>query len=374
MKYIVNLIRLALGVLFIFSGIIKMNDPMGFAFKLEEYFAEGVLNVPFFIPVALPFAIAIVIVEVLLGVWILIGHWQKLTLWGLTLMMVFFDFLTFYSAYFDKVTDCGCFGDAIPLTPWESFGKDVMLSVMIAILWLGRKHMKPLMPGKGSMLLITSLVVALSATFSSHVLHHLPVWDFRAYKPGTNVIEGMASAEELGLQGPVYESYFVLVNSDGNRVEVSGTDYIDEKWYEKTEWQIVEDLTYSLKIADGYEPPIHDFVIQLDGWDVTDSILALDQVNWLISFDMKQANSDALVAMVRHAAEERAEGKHWVFMTSNNEEDIAALFDEAGATLPASIMDGTALKTVVRSNPGVTEVDNAVIQRHWSHQDFLNSL
>ena len=374
MKYIVNLIRIALGALFIFSGVIKMNDPMGFGYKLEEYFAEGVLNLPFLIPVALPLAIAIVIVEVLLGVWVLLGHWQKLTLWGLTLMMLFFDFLTFYSAYFDKVTDCGCFGDAIPLTPWESFGKDVMLSAMIAILWIGRHYMKPLMPSRGRAILSTTVAIAISAIFTQHVLHHLPVWDFRAYKPGTDVIRGMSSAEELGLEGPVFETYYVMTTEEGEQAEVSGTAYIDEKWYEKEGWSIIEDLTYSRKIQDGYEPPIHDFVIQLDGWDVTDSVLGLDRVHWLISYDLNKAHRESMILLLQHAAERRDAGEHWIVMTANGAEEIQSWEEAAGVTLPWSVMDGTALKTVVRSNPGVTQVNRAVIQRHWSHRDYLNSL
>ena len=135
MKILVGISRIVVGILFIFSGLIKLNDPIGFSFKLQDYFAPGVLDLEFLIPYSLLLAIFIVIFEVLLGVMLLVGYLRKFTVWSLLLMIVFFTFLTFYSAYFNKVTDCGCFGDAIKLTPWESFTKDVILLVFILILF-----------------------------------------------------------------------------------------------------------------------------------------------------------------------------------------------------------------------------------------------
>ena len=131
MKYLVAFSRIFVGVLFIISGFIKLNDPVGFSFKLEEYFSQGVLDLPFLMPYALAISLFVVILEVLLGVMLLIGFRAKFTLWSLLLMIVFFTFLTFYSAYFNKVTDCGCFGDAVKLTPWETFYKNVVLIVLV---------------------------------------------------------------------------------------------------------------------------------------------------------------------------------------------------------------------------------------------------
>ncbi|MEO8934393.1 MAG: DoxX family protein, partial [Xanthomarina sp.] len=144
MKYIVNISRVLVGVLFIISGFVKLNDPLGFSYKLQEYFSVDVLNIPFLEPYALIISVFVVIFEVILGVFLLIGYKPKFTVWSLLGMIVFFTFLTFYSAYFEKVKDCGCFGDAIPLTPWESFTKDVILLVLILILFLGIKYIKPL--------------------------------------------------------------------------------------------------------------------------------------------------------------------------------------------------------------------------------------
>src|SRR5690554_2070396 len=202
MKYIVNISRILVGVLFIISGFVKLNDPLGFSYKLEEYFSADVLNITFLESYALSIAIFVVIFEVILGIFLLIGYKPKFTVWSLLLMIVFFTFLTFYSAYFNKVTDCGCFGDAIPLTPWESFSKDVVLLVLILILFIGRKYIKPLFSRNiNSILVFASLVFCLAITY--HVLQHLPIIDFRPYKIGANIQEGMTMPEDA--PKPIYE-------------------------------------------------------------------------------------------------------------------------------------------------------------------------
>jgi len=136
--------RIFVGILFIISGLIKLNDPVGFSYKLAEYFSETVFNIPFLVPYTLALALFLVILEVVLGVMLLIGYKTKFTIWSLLLLIVFFTFLTFYSAYFDVVKDCGCFGDALKLTPWESFTKDLVLLVFILILFFNMKLVKPL--------------------------------------------------------------------------------------------------------------------------------------------------------------------------------------------------------------------------------------
>ncbi|NDG53028.1 MAG: DoxX family protein, partial [Flavobacteriia bacterium] len=134
--------RVLVGSLFIVSGLIKANDSIGFSYKLEEYFASDVLNIPFLEPWALQLAILICVVEIVLGVAVLVGSKINLVSWFLLLMIIFFTFLTFYSAYFDKVTDCGCFGDALKFTPWQSFTKDVILFFFIAIIFLRKGHIR----------------------------------------------------------------------------------------------------------------------------------------------------------------------------------------------------------------------------------------
>ena len=190
---LVRITQLFVGGLFIFSGLVKMNDPVGFSFKLEEYFSEEVLNFPIFEPLALPLAILLVAVEVLLGLSLLMGIWKRFVLILLSAMIGFFTFLTFWSAYFNQVTDCGCFGDAIPLTPWESFYKDVVLCVLILILWIGKNQIFDSVPRVISKV-VMSLGLIFSIWFTYQVMNHLPSKDFRPYAEGLSIIEGMAPA------------------------------------------------------------------------------------------------------------------------------------------------------------------------------------
>ncbi len=349
-----------------------MNDPIGFSFKLEEYFGEDVLNLVFLQPLALSLAVFVVIYEVILGVTLLLGIWKRLTLTSLAAMMAFFTFLTFYSAYFDKVTDCGCFGDAIPLKPWESFGKDVILSILIAVLIFGRDSIQPILNFRLNRLVL-SMSIFLSVCFSYYVLNHLPIWDFRAYKPGTDVAQAMLSAEELGLKPPLYETYYTMSGPGGESLEISGTDYINKKMWEKKEFKIDPSKTSSKKISDGYEPPIHDFTISIDGMDRTKEFIA-GNVIWLIAYDFKKSNYDDLKRLTKELSEySEISGNKVVGMTSSSDEQILKLVNETSCSFPWAVMDGTALKTINRSNPGVTYLEDGIILKHLHYNDVVLS-
>src|SRR5690554_644563 len=259
MRVVVSAARIIVGLLFVISGLIKLNDPVGFSFKLEEYFSPEVLDLAFLMPFALHIAVLLVIFETLLGVMLLWGYKPKFTVWSLLLMIVFFTFLTFYSAYFNKVTDCGCFGDAIPLTPWESFSKDVVLLVLILILFIGRKYIKPLFSRNiNSILVFASLVFCLAITY--HVLQHLPIIDFRPYKIGANIQEGMTMPEDA--PKPIYEyKWRFNVNGKEEIITTNGS-------YPSIEGEFIDVDTKM--IQEGYTPPIHDFMIERDGEDFTD--------------------------------------------------------------------------------------------------------
>ncbi|MBT8180002.1 MAG: DoxX family protein, partial [Eudoraea sp.] len=247
MKHLVGISRVIVGILFIISGFIKLNDPVGFSFKLEEYFSQGVLDLPFLMPYALAISIFVVIFEVVLGVFLLMGYNKRFTLWSLLLMILFFTFLTFYSAYFNKVTDCGCFGDAIKLTPWESFTKDVILLGFILILYFGRRHIKPLF-SSGVRKIVALASVVLCIIYGNYVLNHLPVIDFRAYKIGANIEAGMEVPEDA--PKAVFEYAWKFDVNGEEKVLVTNGDYPDVAG----EFVGVE----TKEIQKGYEPPIHD--------------------------------------------------------------------------------------------------------------------
>ena len=251
MKIAVVISRIFVGVLFIISGLIKLNDPLGFSYKLQEYFSPDVLNIPFLEPYALMISVLVVVFEVVLGVFLLIGYKSKFTIWSLLLMIVFFSFLTFYSAYFDKVKDCGCFGDALKLTPWGSFTKDIVLLFFILILFFGMKHIKPIF-NKLNTTILALLSFILSFWFGYHVLMHLPVIDFRAYKIGANIIDGMKVPDDA--PKPVVEYYWKFnINGEEKMITTDGTYPSVEGDFISVDTKVIEE---------GYQPPVVDFSIE----------------------------------------------------------------------------------------------------------------
>ena len=187
MKVLAQISRVFVGILFIISGFIKANDPLGFSYKLDEYFQ--VFHMPWLSAVSLALAIGICAFEIGLGVALLLGAKMRFTAWSLLLMIVFFTFLTFYSWKFDVVKDCGCFGDALHLKPFESFMKDVILFVLILFIFIKRNEIKPLF-GE-SFYLAGVCRLCCFPHFSIYCYRHLPMIDFRPYAIGKSIPEGM---------------------------------------------------------------------------------------------------------------------------------------------------------------------------------------
>lgn len=370
MNWISQIARVLVGALFIFSGLIKLNDPMGFAFKLGDYFAPDVLNLPFLSDYTLSLALFIVILEVLLGVALLLGKWKNTTVWLLLLMIVFFTFLTFYSAFFNKVTDCGCFGDAIPLTPWQSFGKDVVLTVLIGIIFMNRKSIKaPFGPGPQNIVLALSLAGCIGLAY--YVLNHLPIKDFRPYAEGKSIVEGMKSAEELGLEATEYATIYTLKNSEtGETEKVSSDLYISENWWQKKEWEIVKDASETVILKEGYEPPIHDFSIDLGGVDVTEEVLEQERIFLLVAYNLEKSDASAYERMNTFALAAADADIPFLGLTSSLPSVVSEKSQAWNTRFSFATMDETTLKTIVRANPGVLLVENGVIVKKWHHQDL----
>ena len=370
MKHLTHLIRFLVGTLFIFSGLVKLNDPMGLSFKLHDYFAPDVLNMEWLNPFTLQLALFVIILEVLLGVALLLGYQKKGTLLLLSGMIVFFTFLTFYSAYFNKVTDCGCFGDAIPLTPWQSFYKDVILSVAILILWLGERHIQRLSQKRwieGTLLLC---LVACSLLANS-VLQHLPFKDFRPYAVGKSIKEGMMSAEERGLDPTEYGTIYTLKNDQTGELQVVDSKaYIEDEWWKRSEWVIQDELTEQKLIKKGYEPPIHDFEFMIDDEDRTEAYLSAPSALFIVSRKLETANADALGAIGELALECAANGIQVIAGSASSEETIAEYRSDHQWGFPVAMMDETTLKTVVRSNPGVLLLQEGKVVGKWAHVDL----
>jgi len=362
MKVIVAIVRIIVGVLFIISGLIKLNDPIGFSIKLSEYFSEEVLNLPFLNPFVLWLALFIVIYEVLLGVFLLIGFKTKFTLWSLLLMILFFTFLTFYSAHFNKVTDCGCFGDAIKLTPWESFRKDVILLVMILFLFTGMKHLKPIF-GKFGLKLLAILSFIGCIWFGYHVINHLPVIDFRPYKVGANLTDNMNIPEDAPKAIVEYSWKF-----DVNGVEKV---FVTNGSYPTVEGEFISVDTKMIK--EGYEPPIHDFTIERGGEDFTEQMLEEENLVIIVAYGLENAKDEGLVRLKKMSDEAIKRGYKVIGMTASGVENQLQIKSTYKLNFDFYFCDETALKTIVRSNPGILKLNKGtVIQKvHWNDIDDL---
>lgn len=362
MKGLVTFCRWFVGVLFIFSGLIKLNDPLGFSYKLDEYFSAAVLGLEFLQPFALPLAIFLVIFEVVLGIMLLIGFQRKFTIWSLLLMIGFFTFLTFYSAYFDKVTDCGCFGDAIPLVPWESFAKDVVLLVMILILFLNMDKWKPAFAkAKSSIIILVSTIICFIIAY--YVLMHLPILDFRAYKVGTDIEVAM---QEDPSQPDIY-GYDWYYTVDGKEEIITTDGQVPEgrPGYDKVETRIIQEAAL---------PKIHDFSIEKDGKDYTQEILDKEKVAFVMIYDVSKVEEGGMEKLASFITRAQVAGYEVIGLGANGIEQLEPLMESYDFSIPFYTTDGTQLKTAVRSTPAVMTIKKGVVagKSHWNDLESLS--
>jgi uncharacterized membrane protein YphA (DoxX/SURF4 family) len=312
MKVLVHISRILVGALFIFSGFVKLVDPIGSQYKFEEYFNQSVLDMEYLIPYALAFSIVLILAEIMLGVLLLLGYKAKATLWSLLGITTIFLFLTWYSAYYNKVTDCGCFGDAIKLTPWETFYKNVILIVLILWMLFRVKDIKNIFSAKVSQA-ITLLSFFSFLYITYHVLLHLPIIDFRPYAIGKNIQEGMR-----------YKN-------------------------------------------DGEISEIHDFYLEGAQSDLAPEILAKEKVLLVIVHTLDTNGFKSIKEITEKAIKEG----YIVYGASASFTDKLILAKEK-YKLPFDFLfsDGTTLKTMIRANPGLMMLHKGTITGKWNWSDI----
>ena len=350
MQVIKEFARYAVGALFIFSGIIKVNDPVGTAIKLEEYFQVFASDIaPFFdwfVPAALFLSVFLSVLEVVLGVALIIGYRLKITAWILLAMIVFFTFLTFYSAYFNKVTDCGCFGDAIKLTPWQSFYKDIILLVLILVIFWKRDHFKPWVGSIFREVKIIGTAVFMTG-FAIYAITHLPFIDFRAYKIGNHLPTLMKNSEPL--------KYVYIMKKDGETFEFE--TYPSEEGYEYVEARLTNPEA-AAKITD------------LNVWqgndDYTDQLLTGNKL--IIIIHQLEKTSLKKIDRIRNLTYDNSRFDTWI-LTSSGYEKFEAFRHKHQLAAPYFFADATVLKTMVRSNPGVVLLQNGTVLDKWHYNN-----
>jgi uncharacterized membrane protein YphA (DoxX/SURF4 family) len=429
-KWLTHLTRLAVGGLFIFSGFIKANDPVGFSYKLEEYFdvfgqgfscdmkvvSDGKTGIPcedeafrneqekkkqaaleakraidpnyvepqpptppvssfkplweFFAHHSLFFAIFICGFEIALGIFLLLGLQVRWTLFLLLAMIVFFSFLTFYSACCNKVTSCGCFGDAIKLTPWESFWKDLILLILIAVLYVGEQHIKPLFKNTIVMAGIAGIGLFASFAFPVYTWRHMPVIDFRPYAIGTNLYEASKNKDPkiTGCTTDSVAYYFYYKKIGSNIIDTigPGEDFPDSTWDYY--------CRYDKKIRTGNcKATVLDFHLgdPESGADYTDSILQMKGVQFfLVMYDLSKTDYSVMPQVNKFYEAAAKNGTPFNGLSNVQMDSVMVYRTKTKASYPMLTVDGTALKTVLRSNPGLVMLKDGVVVGMWHSNDF----
>lgn len=344
-------IRFIVGGLFIFSGLIKVNDPVGTAIKLEEYFDVFSNDIAgFFIylkPLALELGIFLVVLEVALGIMLILGVKSRFTVWALALMILFFTFLTFYSAYFNKVTDCGCFGDAIKLTPWESFYKDLILLVLISILFLFQMDLAKTSPKWARVVTSTALIV--SFILAIVAVRNLPFIDFRAYKVGVNIPQNMQPS------APLQYSYVMKKNGELMTFDQFPSD------------ESLEFVEMNLKNPDAL-PKISDFAVWNGEGDYSEEVFTGNKVLILVNSmtKMSASNLDRIDQMVKSLAGSPVQA---VFVAAGSQEEIQEFTQSRGWDLLSLQADATVVKTMIRSNPGILVLKGGEVLAKYHHNN-----
>ena len=307
--------RILVSFTFLYSGFVKLVDPLGSSYKFVEYFGADVLNLELLIPFALPFSILLILVEIMLGLTLLLGYKPKITVWSLLAINTLFLFLTWYSAYYNKVTDCGCFGDALKLSPWDTFYKNVILLVLMLPLLLNTSTISSVFSDKIMRnISIASLGIFIYITY--FVLAHLPIIDFRAYAIGKNIQEGMEYQD--------------------------GSDEL---------------------------PPVHDFFLESETDDLTDQILNSEKAMLIVSYEIEEGNAQGFEE-IREMATKAIEKGYMVYgVSASSSEAIQEVMHRHELPFEFLFCDGTTLKTIIRANPGVVTLEKGTVVGKWNWRD-----
>ncbi len=369
MKIITQISRVFVGVLFIISGFIKANDTLGFSYKLEEYFEifQKEFPLPKFVMIdwmsfshhAEAMSMFICIFEIIVGVALLIGAYSRLNAWLLLLMMVFFTILTGYSAVTHKVTDCGCFGDAIKFSPFQSFMKDVLLLFLSVIIFIGHQHIKSIFNNKTVQSLALFVAIIVTTFFTFYTYMFLPRIDFLPYKIGNDIVKMMEFPE-----GALHDSVAMvfIYEKNGKQLEL-GLNELDKV-----------DSTYKFIdrkdkiVREGYKPPIHDFKLyDSGGIEYTDSLLkGTDYKLVFVQKNITDSRKNLEPQIAQLANDWQRTGKQFWALTASPLNEVEIYRHQYQLAFQYYNMDVTPLKSIVRSNPGLILFKGTTVVKKWS--------
>ncbi|MNK37723.1 hypothetical protein D3C87_562990 [compost metagenome] len=357
------------GILFIFSGLIKANDPLGFGYKLQEYFE--VFHISFLNGWATGIAVLLCVLEIVFGALLLLGIFRNFVVKGLLATIIFFTFLTFVSAAFKVVTSCGCFGDAIPLTPWQSFSKDVVLLLLIVYIYINRQLIKPITEKPAVQNSLFAVVFAASLLFGMFTYNFLPIIDFLPYKVGSNIPENMKIPE-----GAPVDEYLIMYDlknkKTGETQTMSDKDYMSKEVWKDENWEVIGSPSREL-VKKGYDVKIKDLMItDASGTDYTKEIVENPYYSLVVvAYNLNETNENAIAeanALALNAAEQF--NIRTVLLTSNSAQDAEKFSKKMKLFMEVFYADAVPLKSMVRANPGVLLLKNGTIVNKWHYHSL----
>ncbi|HEY8387599.1 MAG TPA: BT_3928 family protein [Parasegetibacter sp.] len=367
MKIVLTVIRVIVGVLFIFSGLVKANDPLGLSYKMQEFF--DVWGMHGLNEVTLVLSILMIAFEIIAGVAVILGWKMRLFSWLLLLLIIFFTFLTAYALFSGKIKTCGCFGDCIPLTAAQSFWKDIILTVLILIIFANRNKIQPMLSnGKSMVVLLLTVIFSFGAQW--YVLQHLPVVDCLPYKKGANIPEGMKIPANAIPDSMVITFVY---NKDGKEVEFTAEEFPED--FDDSTYTFVK--RYDRLIRKGNaEPAIKDFSLSTpDGFNVTDLVLATPGIKILyfakdLATPVKNWAED--FRNIQKEAQQRNKPLYVVTATADVLDDEMKKEGLSGYQLLKC--DVVAIKTAARTNPTLYLINEGTILGKWGKADLDKAL
>ena len=365
-RLIASISRILLGLVFIFSGVVKAIDPLGTVYKIEDYLKAFGGFFTELLPMAEVAAWALIILELLLGVCMVLNIRSQWTAWVSLLFYLVMTPLTLYIALTNPVSDCGCFGDAVVLTNWQTFWKNVVLIILAIVLVACRKHTRQLWSNWMEVVL-TVLTIVAAVAFMTWTRLHLPLKDFRPYKVGNHLPTLMEYPDDA--EPDVYEYSFVY-EKDG----VEQTFTLENYPKGDSTWTFVR--SNSKLIKKGYEPPIHDFeIINAEGEDLTWDILESEEpVTLVVMYDLKKADKKQMAKVVNLLGDEamRQEGDEagvYILTGSGTDDIINFCLEYPALSDCICTCDPVTLKTIVRANPGAIVVQNGTVMDKYNLRD-----
>ena len=362
MRLVKNLCRIIVGIVFIYSGFVKGIDPLGSDYKFTDYFnafGMGWMNAT-----TLFFSFALSLAEFLIGTALLFNLWVSRMAWGSLLFMAFFTPLTLVLALTNPVSDCGCFGDAMILTNWQTFWKNIILFLLAIMIFVYRKEYKSSLSLMGQFSFLT-LAGAGMLCLSIYCYRHLPVLDFRPYAVGKNITEGMRLPE--GAKPDQYEVTLKYKNKQTGEIR----SFTEENypWQDTLNWEY--ESSSERLVKKGYITPIHDLVIEHPTLgNITEEILEDDNHTILaVAYNLNQSDTQYQPAINRLAEYACEKGIRFYGLTSSTERDIEAYKKRNHVPYEFCTADEIQLKTMIRSNPGVIILREGTILDKWAGKD-----